>query len=515
MESDFFKLSKEVANRFIQSVVFIDDKAYELGVRENAFDAQVVSNEFATNGKVCAIYAPKKESDINNYYPILDKADVIILDWRLDLEKDVKTDLNPEDDAEVDDARGEYTIKIIKDQLKNSGNQKLKLIIIYTGDTISAIKDVIEEQFADYSFDKETYSMQINNLRLFLRGKGEDGEKPYDHNPELKQFIVRYDELPKMITAAFAKMTSGLVSNFALEAITIIRDNTSRILGAFSPSLDPAYLGHKVMIPNAIESKNLLIQILGDAITELMESCNITTSDWVNKWIDSNIIDNKFEHEGLSIDITADMLKKIVASDKQKLLEKLKEVGWDIGENKLKKIQQYIPELFICNGYDINIANEKFAILTHHKNVFKPLSSLPVLTLGTIIRSDSGQYYICIQQACDSKRIVDERRFLFLPLSRSGEHPIIVEGGEKLFPDKKSYEIKTIKFKPIGGNGLIRATEEFDGSFVFTSSHNDKYKWIVDIKSLHAQRIVNNYCAQLSRVGLNESEWLRLYKNNH
>mgnify|MGYP003290297441 CR=1 FL=1 len=113
MENDFFELSKNVANKFIQSVVFIDDKAYELGVRENAFDAQVVSNEFATTGKVCAIYAPKKESDINNYYPILDKADVIILDWRLDLEKDVKTDLNPEDDAEVDDARGEYTIKII------------------------------------------------------------------------------------------------------------------------------------------------------------------------------------------------------------------------------------------------------------------------------------------------------------------------------------------------------------------------------------------------------------------
>ena len=51
--------------------------------------------------------------------------------------------------------------------------------------------------------------MQINNLRLFLRGKGEDGEKPYDHNPELKQFLVRYDELPKMITSAFATMTSG------------------------------------------------------------------------------------------------------------------------------------------------------------------------------------------------------------------------------------------------------------------------------------------------------------------
>lgn len=512
MENDFFELSKNVANKFIQSVVFIDDKAYELGVRENAFDAQVVSNEFATTGKVCAIYAPKKESDINNYYPILDKADVIILDWRLDLEKDVKTDLNPEDDAEVDDTRGEYTIKIIKDQLKNSGNQKLKLIIIYTGDTISAIKDVIEEQFADYSFDKETYSMQINNLRLFLRGKGEDGEKPYDHNPELKQFLVRYDELPKMITSAFATMTSGLVSNFALEAITIIRDNTSRILGAFSPSLDPAYLGHKVMIPNAIESKNLLIQILGDAITELMESCNITTSDWVNKWIDSNIVASKFEHDGFSINITPDMLKNLIASDKHQLLEKLNSVGWNISEKKLRKIQQHIPELFICNEYDIDKANDQFAILTHHKNIFKPLSESPILTLGTVICSKSEQYYICIQQRCDSQRIKDERRFLFLPLSQSGEYPIIVENGNKLFPDKKSYELKTIKFKPAENDGPVRAYKEENGSFVFISSHNEKYRWIVDIKNMHAQRIVNNYCAQLSRVGLNESEWLRLYK---
>ena len=54
--------------------------------------------------------------------------------------------------------------------------------------------------------------------------------------------------------------------------------------------------------------------------------------------------------------------------------------------------------------------------------------------------------------------------------------------------------------------------KEENGSFVFISSHNEKYRWIVDIKNMHAQRIVNNYCAQLSRVGLNESEWLRLYK---
>lgn len=35
------------------------------------------------------------------------------------------------------------------------------------------------------------------------------------------------------------------------------------------------------------------------------------------------------------------------------------------------------------------------------------------------------------------------------------------------------------------------------------------YKWILDLNDSHAQRIVNEYSANLSRVGLDESEWLR------
>ena len=512
MESDFFKLSKEVSNRFIQNVVFIDDNAYKGDVERNAFDAQAVSNEFAQSGKICAIYAPKKETDIDKYYSILDKADVIILDWRLDLETDAKDELNPEADADVEDTRGEYTLKIINEQLKDNGNKKLKLIIIYTGDTITAIKDVLKEQFADYSFDETNFSMQFNNIKLLVRGKGEDGETQYGYNEELKKFLIHYNELPNLITSAFAEMSSGLVSNFVLEAINIIRNNTSRILGVFSPVLDPAYLGHKVMIPDATEAKDLLVQILGDAITELIESCNIDTTEWINKWIDSNIIKHNVVCNGVTINVTPEILKQILISEKQDLYEKIQDAGLNISKSNAKKIQLSVPELFTYNDCDINNSNDQFAILTHHKNVFKPLSNSPILTLGTIVCSDSGQYYICIQQACDSKRIVDERRFLFLPLSQSGENPIIVEDGKKLFPDKKSYEIKTIKFKTTEGNGLIRAKKENDGSFFFTSSYDDRYKWIVDIKSLHAQRIVNNYCAQLSRVGLNESEWLRLYK---
>ena len=66
-----------------------------------------------------------------------------------------------------------------------------------------------------------------------------------------------------------------------------------------------------------------------------------------------------------------------------------------------------------------------------------------------------------------------------------------------------------MKFKPKEGATIIQASKQED-KYVFYSSYGETCEWVVDLKEMQAQRIVNNYCAQLSRVGLNESEWLRL-----
>lgn len=61
-------------------------------------------------------------------------------------------------------------------------------------------------------------------------------------------------------------------------------------------------------------------------------------------------------------------------------------------------------------------------------------------------------------------------------------------------------------------NSLKSCKETFSvpSKYVFYSSYGETYEWVVDLKEMQAQRILNSYCAQLSRVGLNESEWLRL-----
>ena len=50
MADRFIEQSKEIANNFIQNIVFIDDKAYKNDMTNNAFSALDVSNVFAQSG---------------------------------------------------------------------------------------------------------------------------------------------------------------------------------------------------------------------------------------------------------------------------------------------------------------------------------------------------------------------------------------------------------------------------------------------------------------------------------
>lgn len=309
MADRFIEQSKEIANNFIQNIVFIDDNAYKNEITNNAFSALDVSNVFAQSGKICAIYAPKSISDINRYNTILNKADVVILDWYLDIKKEGNLIEDPEADADNDDPRGEFTLKLISDLLSQTG--MLKLLIVYTGETdLFEITDSIYQKVNQRSFHKEDCVIRSLNSKILVRAKSQNSETQFAHNPELKNKIVPYESLPTLIVEEFADMTNGLLSNFALSSISAIRNNTSRMLSVFSPKLDPAYLGHKILLENTFESKQLLIKLFGEAISELLETTDIDTKDWVDNWIENRITDETININGVSIGKSKDLLKK-------------------------------------------------------------------------------------------------------------------------------------------------------------------------------------------------------------
>ena len=75
---------------------------------------------------------------------------------------------------------------------------------------------------------------------------------------------------------------------------------------------------------------------------------------------------------------------------------------------------------------------------------------------------------------------------------------------------KECHVLEIIEFSPFESTGIVLAQRE-DDFYYFHGGPNDeiKYQWILDLKESHAQRIANNYAANLARVGLDESEWLR------
>ena len=251
------------------------------------------------------------------------------------------------------------------------------------------------------------------------------------------------------------------------------------------------------------------MQLFGDAIAELIGSENIDTNTWVENWIHNRIEEKTIILAGKKLTVNPKILCQIISAVSPDLKTKINSATKISLGNKAPKLAS---QLFQYGDIQIEDSDISFAKLTHHKNIFLPQQKRPMLTLGTIIKNiSSNLYYICMQQRCDSVRIQGERRFLFLPLEQNEEHySIIVSKESKFRINESSYDLKTIKFRANNDEQAIYAVKNDNGKYLFTSIHQEKYEWVVDLKEMHAQRIVNNYCAQLSRVGLNESEWLRL-----
>lgn len=528
MNTAFFDKSKEIANEFLQSIVFLDDKAFQSDSSQHAFDAFEISKVFAHEKKVCGIYNPTTESEIYNFIEIAKKSDVVILDWLIKIPELALEDNSVDEDEE--DPRGKYTIPIINELINTNG---LKLIIIYTGeDILDEITTEIFEKTQIKLLNKEVCEISSDNIKLLVRYKSNDiknDKQKFNSRPHLQDKIVLYQDLPDFVLTEFTKMTEGLLSNFALSSLTTIRNNSFKILGLFSKKLDAAYMGDKALRPIQNDSEDLLLKLFGDTISDLLHYTSISQkvrNELIDEWIESNISDEQFTVNTKNFQRTKALLKKLIHSEKENIEKRFDDFfnGTTLSNSEKKSYSESkSTELFLNPVHQDkkDEINSEFAKLTHYKSLFLPQNTAPKLTLGTVIRSSINQdnYYVCIQQRCDSVRLKrdEERKFLFLPLTKAenDKFHIITPNGDKLKLDKKSYSIRTIKFKCNCEEGEVKGILSENKIFIFRGIYEqgDTFEWILDLKDLHSQRIVTNYVFLLSRIGLDESEWLRMAGN--
>lgn len=542
MTDTFLNTTKEIAKEFIQSIVFIDDEVYlDKDDQGHKIDPKEIMRAFAKHSKNCSIYSPENQEDLDSLINISKKSDVVILDWNMKLSSLNDNDDNDDEIEEEEDPRGIYTIKMIEKILFDSSNNPrgLKSIIVYTADI--NLRDHIDRIYKkvkaiDPDVRKTDFNITGNSYKISAILK--ESAKVGDHTTEdLRERVFKFEELPEFVFNDFSSITNGILPSFSLKSLTIIRNNASRILGLFSKELDSAYLAHKSLLPNQENAKDLLVEMFKDALADTLSYSSVSdfiTKDFITGWISQNleeedkkIKNSKGKDLNPSIMFKRDheLIKNLLYEEENNVKKRFENKFKSLIEDKEKRndhldaLSKDSTDLFINNNElsKKDSINRNFAKLTHHRSLFLPNKSEPKLTLGTIVKStkDSEKYYVCIQQKCDSVRLYNtERKFLFLPLEKvkKGKFHFLTPNGEMLTLKNKSFQVRTVKFIGHKTEGTVKA-ELQDEKYIFQQKYNEEsdeqFEWVLDLKDLHAQRIANEYASQLSRIGLDESEWLR------
>ncbi|MFC1946116.1 response regulator receiver domain [Chloroflexota bacterium] len=564
IECEFVKQSREIVENFLQSVVVVDDYGQldklnespepapseelkspperptigaskssvtitkeepmkddkketadeETNKEEDRFNAKQVIDSFADKGITCAVLTPIGQKDLDNLANTISKlaltSDVLIFDWALG-------------------DTGGRTRNLIQNLVcpDEKNKDRLRLIVIYTIE--NRILDILNEIFSEIKKIPEgpkvekneaEYSLITSSAKIIVTLK-QAAKVP----PEAKELLERkvpFDKLADCVIGEFTEMTHGLVPNVALQSIAEIRDNTSKLLTRFNRELDAPYLTHRTLLVNPEEAEEHLVALIAEELVSILEEKDVKAKasiETIKHWIDYI----KPENDNFTLKIEGGESKNWTKAQVIELLDKgidiINEGKHTIGQGSFVKNARNsnLSRMYYCSDADNLNLDHKFAVLSTLRSFYgKPI---PKLNLGTIIKTVDGteEYYICIQPRCDCVRIDTSRKFLFLPLvNADGDvFDLVINHGDQFLKFKiknSSYDVLPLDFSgDAAWKGRIFSRFQ-DEAYFFKDMANKSYKWIGEMKIEHALSLSSVYSAELSRVGPNESEWLRRSK---
>jgi len=527
--SSFFSTSKSIVSEFLNTAVVLDDRAYipkaasgivdqptqepSKSVRgggslnvptssqsdsAHALNPSEIVSSFAEKGIICSVIQPPEEISLREKLGnVVMSADITILDW----------DLYGDSGESVQDL-----IRSVIQTIQKQSPAQLRLFVIYTGEpTLGRIFDILVEMIKEYGvtpiLDEDRLVINFEAVRIAIFSK------PGSNSDEQPGQVVEFDELVEVVIDEFTAMIAGLVSNFALHAFAELRKNVFRVLTRFSKDLDGPYLTHRMLQHIPEDAEELLINLLTEEVQALWEEKKINeivNYERITEWCKTK------EHLG-EIELFPD---KVISRDE--FLSFVENGITYLANNTLfsggekKRIHKNITQNIAPS---MDQLDARFAELTNMRSYYDTLS--PSLSLGTILKiKDTDKYLLCLMPKCDSVRLdelAEPRSFPLLELEQNPEKFSIVVRQEslndrylKLLPRIKPYDLRLTPFDVEENGGKDRIIAQLvDDRLTFRSSEGQLYVWIGELKSEHALRILQQLANNFTRVGLNESEWLR------
>ena len=512
---EFVSRGREFTERFLRTAVVVDDKAYmEAGRRggpkkkvvspgrralassqkgqslvgsglEHTLDAQSIIDSFSALGMICGVVGP-----IQSAMEVMRKADIVVLDWLLQ-------DDNPQ-----------HTLKLLSDLLTAEVDRNsLRLVAIYTGeaglggicaDVIAKLRETGLDPVGNES--KTEISYRHGRVVLYAKSNVNLAEP-------LKGRSVEEGDLPERLVGDFSAMTEGLLPSIALTSLTAVREGEHRILDRFCADLDPAFLAHRACISNPDDAERQIVNHVSEELRGLMDDAVAAESpagaDAVEGWIRRKSVGNApFEFGDRKLILKQTITLATEGLEASVLKDNAFE-GLSAGFSRRKAV---------------DLVDERLAWIMSFRTVFD--APPPTLWLGSVVTEmeDGGKekHLICMRPRCDCVRLKEETSFFFLPLvePRKGREQLVVKLGkqfERLGIGLDPADLVCRQFKPSKDNRPITATKKRDGSFEFTDTCDKRYRytWRGELKTEYAQRIAQTFATKLSRVAVDESEWLR------
>jgi CheY-like chemotaxis protein len=494
-DAEIMKAPNDLSSTEVETTSKDDSHALKIRRLSLAFSAKnILCSPIYTD----PILTEEQQTDfVTKVCRLANKADVVVLDWQME--------------AITGSVKMGTTARQIIDRYKSENRDRDILVCIFTAET----KDKVD-------VDK----LSRDNVKVFHVWKKE---------------TYSYEDLPGKLFGEFAKRHEGLLPSAALSAIKVIRDNTHRILSLYSSEHDSAYLSHRCLLPRPEDAEVFATELMAATFEDLMRGNEAITKnlsfDILKLWVDSKC--NGIEEKSISVKKCE--LATINNPERQHWLES-GIVQWmhrnlkaNIGVDNTKKTSEIeswerrtakgVAEYFIKDGTitDEFSRQSSFAKLTSHAFADAINNNASTfLSLGSVLKHGLNDYYLCIQPLCDSVRLKPGKKFLLLKLERKifdvadnntkSFHLIVNDGDNGDVYLKVSEEVSAVEvywFSASAGNDkvILKIGEPVTGKINETTEI--EFKFLAQLRASKAQKIAMNFLHQITRVGFDESEWLR------
>jgi hypothetical protein len=361
----------------------------------------------------------------------------------------------------------------------------------------------------------------IGGTRIALFHKA-DVDPPGGHS---EYPILDEDELAARLIDVFLEVVEGWVRSAALHTMAAIRENVHVVLDRLGRSLDVGYAGHLLRIDHIDDGPGQLFDAIGGELRGVIEddrrSREMAGGEALNAWIAQRGAENELAIDSAFI---ASYLNASGRNDRSNALGIIRSnINGDADLPDFSKQEFMLAQsALFTGGFDVSTAREAdgaFAMLLAVRRPYGEKS--PSLRLGTIVcDSDGEKFWLCMQPVCDSVRLDDaihsfpmiplrvlspseaNRRFDFVvPWLGSIVHLFNPAKPAKILPFRFRADPKTqtVRFKPTRSNQDILSVR---------NTSNSIFHLVAQLKPSHGARVAHAMGQEMSRIGLDESEWL-------